>query len=185
MYTQIQLIVNDDISVRHIALHDAEDIFNIINTQREYLGKWLPFVQFTKELKHSQGFIESVFASPEAYRELVFVVHYQDKLVGLIGFRDTDHGNNKTEIGYWLSEPMQKKGIMSQSVKRLVDYAFEELGMNRVQIKCAVGNVPSKNIPKRLGFVYEGIEREGELYADGSYMDIEVYSFLRKDWIKN
>ncbi|MFV0598592.1 MAG: GNAT family N-acetyltransferase, partial [Bacteroidales bacterium] len=54
--------------------------------------------------------------------------------------------------------------------------------INRIQIKCAVGNIPSKNVPKRLGFVFEGIEREGELLSSGVYTDIEVYSKLKSEF---
>lgn len=53
--------------------------------------------------------------------------------------------------------------------------------MNRIQIKCAVGNRPSNAIPLRLGFKFEGIEREGELLASGYYADINVYSILKKE----
>ena len=89
--------------------------------------------------------------------------------------------NRITEIGYWLSEKAQGKGIMTRAVKKLIAFAFEERGMNRIVIKCAVGNTKSKNIPKRLGFTYEGTERDGELLAGGIYTDIEVYSLLKRD----
>lgn len=59
---------------------------------------------------------------------------------------------------------------------------FEGLELNRVQIKCAVGNTPSSNIPKRLGFQFEGIERAGELFTEGSFADIEVYSLLKNEY---
>jgi len=65
--------------------------------------------------------------------------------------------------------------------KALLHFAFDELNINRVQIKCAVGNTPSKNIPKRLGFKFEGIERDGELLVDNQFTDIEVYSLIKKD----
>ncbi|MFA7401791.1 MAG: GNAT family protein, partial [Bacteroidales bacterium] len=91
--------------------------------------------------------------------------------------------NQKTEIGYWLSESFQKKGIMSLSVKALIDYAFQQLQLNRIQIKCAVGNNESKHIPQRLGFTFEGIEREGEFLSDNTFTDLEVYSILKKDLV--
>jgi ribosomal-protein-serine acetyltransferase len=68
---------------------------------------------------------------------------------------------------------------MTESVKLLVKFAFEELNINRIQIRCAVGNTQSSNISKKLGFKFEGIEREGELFPDGSFKDLEVYSILK------
>ena len=175
------IIVNENIQLKPIELSDAQYIFNTIDTQREYLGKWLPFVDFTKQVADSEAFINSILNAPEGSIDYTFTIQYQDKFAGLIGFKSTDKGNKKTEIGYWLSQEHQKKGIITQSVKKLIKFAFDELELNRVQIKCAVGNTPSKNIPKRLGFSFEGIERDGELLTGNIFTDIEVYSILKSD----
>ena len=99
----------------------------------------------------------------------------------MIGFKDTDRINLKTEIGYWLVESMNGKGIITQSVKELVNIAFLQMKINRVQIKCAVGNAKSAAVPKRLGFYFEGTERAGEKHHS-RYLDLEIYSMLKKDW---
>jgi len=174
-----KIIVNENTVLKQIELTDTADIFNTVISQREYLGKWLPFVEFTKEIKDTENFVRSVVDTPEKIREFVFVIHSDGKFACLAGFKDTDRLNRKTEIGYWLSEGFQKKGIMTESVKLLVKFAFEELNINRIQIRCAVGNTQSSNIPKKLGFKFEGIEREGELFPDGSFKDLEVYSILK------
>ena len=173
-------IVNRNTVLKQIELSDTADIFNTIISQREYPGEWLPFVEFTKELKDTEIFVRSVVDAPEDKREFVFVIHFDGQFAGLAGFKSIDKDNKKTEIGYWLSEGFQKKGLMTESVKYLIKFAFEELDINRIQIKCAVGNTPSSNIPKKLGFKFEGIEREGELFPDGSFKDLEIYSLLKK-----
>ncbi len=157
------------------------DIFHTINTQREYLGKWLPFVEFTQKAEDSKAFVENTINLPENEFEYVFTIRYENKFAGLIGFKSTDKQNKKTEIGYWLSENFQRKGIITQSVKELCDWAFSELNITRIQIKCATGNERSKAVPKRLGFKLEGIERDGELLTGGKFTDIEVYSKLKRE----
>lgn len=67
-------------------------------------------------------------------------------------------------------------------MNQLLQLAFEKLNINRVQIRCAVGNSASSNIPKCLGFIFEGIEREGELLSTGKYSDLEVYNLLKTDY---
>lgn len=176
------ILVYQDIVLHQLKSSDAAEIFHTIDTQRAYLGQWLPFVAFTKELKHTSGFVDSIVNAPEQSFEYVFTIRVQRDFAGLIGFKGTDRQNKKTEIGYWLSEPYQKKGIVTRAVKKLCKFAFNELDINRIQIKCAVGNTPSKNIPKRLGFKYEGIERAGELLSDGHFTDIEVYSLLKSEF---
>ncbi len=178
----VEIAVTREIKLTQISLPNAHEIFSTIDTQREYLSVWLPFVPFTQTIDDTISFISSVVDAPPERAELVFVAYYMGIFAGIIGFKDTDRLNQKTEIGYWLSEPFQGKGIIVLSVKRLIDYAFAELKMNRIQIRCAVGNNPSKKIPQRLGFLLEGIERDGELLANGEYTDLEVYSMLKKEY---
>lgn len=177
-----KIVVNQNVVLKQIELSDTADIFNTVISQREYLGKWLPFVEFTKEIKDTENFVRSVVDTPEKIREFVFVIHFDGKFAGLAGFKDTDRLNRKTEMGYWLSYGFQKKGIMTESVKCLIKLAFEELNINRIQIRCAVGNTPSSNIPKKLGFKFEGIERDGELFPDGTFKNLEVYSQTKRDF---
>lgn len=175
--------VNGDISLRKIALPDAPHMFRTIDTQREYLGEWLPFVAGTLSVRDSEAFIKSTLKVPDSFNEPVFAIYFQDEFAGTIGFKDTDNVNRKTEIGYWVGQQFQGKGIVTQSVVALCRHAFSKLDMNRIQIKCAVGNTKSSNIPKRLGFTFEGIERAGERQANGGYFDIEVYSILKNEFL--
>lgn len=168
----------EDVLLRPLQSDDAKDIYDAIDTQREYLGRWLPFVDSTTSVAVTQAFVDSALNSEDK----TFTIRKGEQCVGLIGFKATDKVNCKTEIGYWLSEECQGRGIMTRAVEALCRQAFEALGMNRVQIKCAIGNTHSSNIPKRLGFQFEGVERAGELFADANFVDIEVYSFLKNEY---
>lgn len=174
--------INDNTILRPIRMSDAEGMFALIDSQREYLGQWLPFIPFTRSADDSLAFIESVLSEPEENGNHVFAILVDGKFAGTIGLKDTDRINLRTEIGYWLGEQHQGRGIVTAAAREMCRLAFGPLGMNRVQIKCAVGNSKSSNIPKRLGFLYEGTERDGERKADGSYHDVEVYSLLRPEF---
>ncbi|MCW3806288.1 GNAT family N-acetyltransferase [Plebeiibacterium marinum] len=173
--------VDSEINLKQLEQSDSKDIFETIDSQRLYLGRWLPFVEKTKALSDTEGFVKSIVNAPGESFEYVFTIRKNNEFVGLIGFRGTDRINNKTEIGYWLSELYQKQGIVTKSVNQLCDFAFDEQGINRVQIKCAVKNQASNNIPVRLGFKFEGIERSGELLSGNAYTDLNVYSKLKGD----
>ncbi len=177
----MKISVNSELDLKQLEQSDSKDIFEAIDSQRDYLGKWLPFVVFTKEISDTEKFVDSIVNAPEDRFEYVFTIRKGDEFVGLIGFKDTDKQNKKTEIGYWISEKHQKQGIVTKSLEKLCDFAFNKLGINRIQIKCAAGNTPSINIPKKLGFKFEGIERQGEWLSDGFYTDLEVYSKLKSD----
>lgn len=173
--------VDTNIELRQLEQSDSDDIFIMIDSQREHFGKWLPFVEFTKKLSDTENFVSKIVNAPKESLEYIFTIRKQGEFIGLIGFKDSDKLNKKTEIGYWLSKSHLKKGIVTKSVEKLCDFAFNKQGMNRIQIKCAVENKSSINIPKRLGFKFEGIERQGELLTGNIFTDLVVYSKLKTE----
>jgi ribosomal-protein-serine acetyltransferase len=165
----------------------AQIIFEAIDKNRIFLGRWLPFVDQTKSVTDTEAFIKSIIDKHYSERDDIYSIWYKGQFVGLIGFKETDRINKKTELGYWMVEEFQGKGIMTKSVSKLIDFAFRNLAINRIQIKVAMGNIKSAAIPKRLKFQFEGIERNGEKHSD-RYLDLEVYSMLKTEWselIKN
>jgi ribosomal-protein-serine acetyltransferase len=177
-----RLVVSSDVLLKEIRPEDATGIYNIIDRERDSLRRWLPFVDYTKTANDTAEFITSTLEPSCGNRECVFVIIYKGDTAGLIGFKGTDKANKRTEIGYWLSEQFRGKGVVTQSVRRLVKFAFEEMDINRIQIRCAIDNISSREIPERTGFKAEGVERDGELLSDGNFTDIQVYSLLKKDY---
>lgn len=171
--------INKNLYLRRISHQDAEDIFDLIDNNREHLGFWLPFVETTHTAENTHAFIDQL--QKPCSREMVFSICQEGAITGLIGFKDIDRANRRLEIGYWISKDNEGKGIVTDSCRSLIDKAFRKLNMNRIQIKCGVGNNRSSNVPKRLGFQFEGIEREGEKHKN-RYIDLEVYSMLKRDW---
>ena len=170
--------VSEDIKLIPLSVDDIFKIFNTLDSEREYMREWLPFVDTTHVPEDTGNYVNHILQTEDQQ----FTIYYKDKFVGLIGFKDTDTTNRKLEIGYWLSQYVQGKGIMTQSVQKVVEFAFNELAMNRIQIKVAVDNMKSRSIPERLGFRFEGIERDGELLVDNKYTDIAIYGLLRKEF---
>jgi ribosomal-protein-serine acetyltransferase len=176
------LEVNDHIRLEVLNLSMAQQIFTAIDNDRDYLRPWLPFVDFTREVADTEAFIKGITQQKETRKDEVYSIWVKEEFAGLIGFKDTDWVNRKTEIGYWLTQKMQGKGIITLCVKKLVFYSFQKLKLNRIQIKVAVGNQKSAAIPQRLGFHFEGVERDGEKHND-RFFNLEVYSLLHSDGI--
>jgi ribosomal-protein-serine acetyltransferase len=177
----LKIKADKDIILQKIRIQSAKEIFACIDSSRDYLRQWLPFVDQTKSWKDTEKFIRSVCEAKGALKDLVFEVRYKDKIVGLVGLKEVDLMNNKAEIGYWLIKEAIGKGIMTRSCAALLTYCFDDLKLNKIWIRCAVENTRSCNIPKQLGFSFEGIERHGER-LHGKYLDLKVYSLLRKEW---
>lgn len=168
-------------TIREVYYDDATPIFEAIDKNRDDLRIWLPFIDGIKSAADEQSFLESFLKVPYEERDPVFLIEKGKEICGLIGFHFSDRNNHRTEIGYWLLPEYRGKGLITQAVRYLCEWAFVEKGFNRIQIRCAVGNLPSNAIPQRLGFTLEGTERDGELLSSGEYTDIHVYSLLRKE----
>jgi ribosomal-protein-serine acetyltransferase len=112
-------------------------------------------------VEHTKTFIESALKGFAENNGMNCGIYYQGRMAGCIGLHGYDWSNKKTSIGYWLGAEYQGKGIMTSTCKAIIDYIFNELKLNRVEIRAAVSNAKSRAIPERLGFVQEGIVRQG------------------------
>ena len=183
LFTMEKLIIDEHQFLERLSLSHVETIFKAIDQNRQFLRKWLPFVDFTRQTVDTERFVRSILGKPFVRRDEVYVIWYNSEFAGLIGFKDNDRVNDKIEIGYWLVEKMTGKGIAAAATRKMVNLAFRNMEMNRVQIRCGEGNYKSAAIPLRLGFSLEGIERGGERH-DHTYIDLEVYSLLKKEWVE-
>ena len=101
--------------------------------------------------------------------------------MGCCGLHHLEKKNKKAAIGYWLDFEHQGKGIMTLSVKALINYSFQNLNLNRLEIQASTKNPKSFAIAERLGFTKEGVLRETEL-VDGHLLDYVVYGLLKREW---
>ncbi|PYS72194.1 MAG: N-acetyltransferase [Acidobacteria bacterium] len=95
-----------------------------------------------------------------------------------------DWANRKTEIGYWLGASFQGKGLVTKSCRVLIDHAFNELKLNRVEMRCGAGNTRSRKIPEKLGFKEEGVVRQGE-WLHNRFVDLVIFGMLSSEWAKS
>ncbi len=173
--------LNEHHSLRQLALSDAEDLLAVVETNRAHLRRWLPWLDRTQAIGDMRGFIESALRQSENNQGFQTVILHHGSIAGLVGYHRIDWSNRHTSLGYWLAEEYQGRGLMTASVQGLVDHAFSALNLNRITIACATGNIRSRAVPERLGFVHEGRLRDAEWLYD-HYVDHDVYSQLQREW---
>lgn len=170
-----------EIELKLLEIDHAEEIFKSINSNREHLRDYLPWVDETKSIEDTKEFIKhskNQYINNEGFDAGIW---YEGKYVGMIGFHSLKRRVNSISIGYWIDENFTGKGIVTNACKQFINYAFEILKMNRVEITCAEDNLKSRAIPERLEFIEEGIIRDGEL-RDGTYVGLVVYGMLKREW---
>ena len=107
---------------------------------------------------------------------------YKGQFVGKIGINTINWKVKKAEIGYYLDEDFQGSGIMTRAAKGILDIAFNEYKLEKVEILVAVDNHKSRQIPERLCFKLEGVNRQAEWLYD-HYVDHAVYGLLAREWL--
>jgi ribosomal-protein-serine acetyltransferase len=165
------LFVNKNLELRLPETEFAKTLFQIVENQREYLEK--------DNLK----FLKSSILFNNGGQKLTTFIFHKKQLIGSVAFVKIDKANRAAEIGYWLSEGMQGKGIMTQSCERLIKYGFKKMNLQRIEINIASENLKSLAIPQRLGFHHEGTIRES-LFFNHKFYDGEKYSLLKREWLE-
>jgi ribosomal-protein-serine acetyltransferase len=161
---------------------DADELFGVIDANREHLGAWMPWIAFEHEPADVLPFIRATRRQIGENNGLqTAIVDPGGRIVGMVGLHGVDWMNRTSSIGYWLARDEQGRGTMTEAVRAYVDYGFVTLKVNRIAIRAAVENARSRAVPQRLGFreegVLRGVERIGERTLDGV-----VYAMLAADW---
>lgn len=167
--------------MRQLDITDAKELFSVVDANRAHLRKWLPWLDMNTEEEHSRAYIRSTLEQYRSKKGFVCGIFFRGRLVGTCGYlpiNDTDRG---VTIGYWLSEDAMGNGLVTRATSILLNYAFDELGLSRVNIPVAVGNRRSRSICESLGLESEGIKKDAEeLY--GVYVDHVLYYTTPEIW---
>ena len=175
------LRINSDLRLIPLEDHHAEELFRLVDNNRRYLREFLPWVDFNRSAEDSLEFLSLTRDTEAAGTAFIRLIEFQGQLAGVAGFRSLDAANRQGEIGYWLAEPLQGRGLVTRCVETLIEYGFAILDLHRIQLRAAVNNAKSRAIPERLGFTEEGVTRSAEWLYD-HFVDLAVYSLLRQEW---
>jgi len=174
--------ISENINLEPTSEKHAESMFQAINTNRDHLSRFLPWVENMKTITDVKEYIKNSVAQTEEKKEVSFLIVSEISVIGRIGIHNINSQNKNASIGYWLIKEAQGKGIISKATRSLITYAFQTLGLNRMEIRAATDNQRSRSVPEMLGMLKEGTLREAEL-VNGKFLDLEVYSVLSSEWV--
>ena len=175
--------LDDELALLFLQPDMASELFALCNDNREYLSQWLPWPPLIQRPVDSALFIRSAIEKFARGEGLTTAIEYQGEVVGVIGYNSIDHDLGKVVIGYWLAERWQGNGIITRACQALIHHAFEEMGMEKVEISAATDNEPSRAVCERLGMQLEGVTRRAERLGN-RIVDHAHYSLLRYEWLR-
>ncbi len=108
-----------------------------------------------------------------------------DKVIGWCGFHTWYRDHDRAEIGYVLSDDAYKaKGIMTEALREVIKYGFEQMGLKRIEAFIGPNNTPSLKLIEKFGFQKEGYLRK-HYRSNGKLEDSVLYALLVEDYNPN
>ncbi len=108
------------------------------------------------------------------------VLKDSDTFMGVIGIiPELQHF--RAEVGYWIGKPFWGKGYVTEALKRVLQFGFEKLDLNRIDAAYRVDNPASGRVMEKVGMQLEGTFRQ-VMFRDGAYSDLSYRAILREEY---
>lgn len=165
-------------------MRDAAEWCLAIQKNKDFLKPWSP----SSALRHihKKGFAARHalwrFDSRAGVAHVFFIFDRgTHKLIGGITLGNIIRGAGQmATLGYWMDEDMTGKGYMTEAVGVVSRFAFDTLGLHRLQAGCLLDNIASHRVLLKNGFEAEGIAR-GYIKIDGQWQDHLIFARLKPD----
>ena len=160
------LHIDTALSLRAVAPDDAVALAAFVDDNRVHLSVFLSdltdeITDVTSAERHLADVLDL------RLHKLLLEMHIWDgaRLCGAVRLRDIDWQHRNAKIGYLLGASEQGRGVITRVLTTFLAWAFDELQMHRIELRCDPRNAPSIAVAKRLGFTCEGIARGVERHG--------------------
>lgn len=174
-------VIDDDLVLRLLEDQNAIDLYEVVQQNREHIRVWMTWIPADWSIAAARRLIRGAqdrFAANSGFWAGIFL---EGHLCGCVILNQIDWTHHSCDIGYWLDESHQGRGLVTRSCRALVHYCLRELQLHRVEIRVAAENARSRAVPERLGFREDGVLREANR-LHSRYVDLAVYSMLSHEW---
>lgn len=145
------------------------------------MDPWIPWATFSTDLASATAVLQRYADKQAEDTARIYGIWLDGTLVGGVMFTRFDSTSGVCEVGCWLEAAGEGRGLVTRACRALIDWAFTERGMTRVEWWAAAGNTRSIEVARRLGMTRDGVLRQHSLYR-GVRRDSEVWSVLSEEW---
>jgi [ribosomal protein S5]-alanine N-acetyltransferase len=111
------------------------------------------------------------------------ILKNQSRLLGTCGFVSGFPVNKRAELGFSIRKDCWNKGYMTEAVRKVIDFGFKVIGLNRIEACCDAENKASARVLEKCGLKFEGVLRQ-YVFNKGKFRDIRSYSILAEEYGK-
>lgn len=160
---------------------DGAAVNHAIRDSIDELRPWMPWAQAVPSVEQSE---ENILQAQQKFLDrtdlrLLLIHKETGQLIGSSGLHRIDWTVRAFEIGYWVRSTEARHGYITEAVRGIARYAIDELGANRIEIRCDARNIRSENVARRSGFTLEGILRNEKRGMDGTLRNTLLFSRVR------
>ncbi|MFF5085305.1 GNAT family N-acetyltransferase [Actinoplanes sp. NPDC000266] len=159
----------------------ADEFFAHMDRARETVDPWIPWASVSADLPSARGTLQRYADKRAADTGGIWGIWLDGVLVGGTMFVSFDAGSGVAEAGCWLEPAGTGRGLITRATAVIIDWAFTERGLHRVEWHCRPDNVSSSNVARRLGMTLEGTLRANYPWK-GVRHDTEVWAVLAPEW---
>ncbi|HEX5567543.1 MAG TPA: GNAT family protein [Streptomyces sp.] len=159
----------------------AEEFLAHMDRGREFIGRHIALPDVVTDLESSRAYLQAYAEKAASDTGRIHGIWTDGELVGGVLFRTMDIAQGTAEAGCWLEPSAVGRGLVTRAARVIIDWAFEERGIHRVEWLVSAANEASIAVAQRLGMTQDGVLRESYLYR-GKRHDMEVWSVLAPEW---
>lgn len=132
-------------------------------------------------LEDAEHWLQTKIDNFENDKEIAWAIcnRNTESLLGAIGL-GLDLDNEAAELGFWIGKPFWGKGYVTEAARKILEYAFSDMNLNRVEANHMVGNDASGRVLEKLGMQYEGMHRQ-LIKKWGEFKDVKRFAILKSD----
>lgn len=175
-------LTTNRLELRMVRMRDAEDMYAY--SKDPEVARYVLWRAHTS-VSDTRGYIRYMISQYKQNKPSSWAIVRRDAgvMIGTIGFGWIDDDNASAEVGYSLARSEWNKGYMTEALREVIRYGFEELHLHRIEAQHELGNPASGVVMEKCGMRREGLLR-GRLYNKGHYVDVQLYAVLYDDWLK-
>jgi ribosomal-protein-alanine N-acetyltransferase len=184
MKNEVPTLITDRCIMKSITMNDLNEIHQIYSNKEVMDFMQRPPMKCIKEAESLILKWHNMLTEKNGFRWGVFLKSNPNKLIGTIALHYWNKNSNSIELGADLAKEYWNQGLAYEFTKPAIDFAFNELNINRIELRCHPKNIASTKIAKKFGFTYEGTLREYVFVEGNGYVDESVYSMLKYEYCK-
>jgi ribosomal-protein-alanine N-acetyltransferase len=177
-FTPFPILETERLVLRRVNENDANEIFALRSNPEtmKYIPR--PLVKSIDDALEHIAMIDAKIESNEGINWAITYKH-NPKLIGIIGHYRIKPEHFRAEVGYMLLPEFHGKGIISEAIKEVVNYGFNEMKLHSIEAIIDPENFGSARVLEKNNFVKEAHLKENEFY-EGRFLDTVIYSILNK-----